>query len=142
MKHLTEEQKAKLHEAAKMFILTAVSGFDYDVSEGKELDTYIQEELIEPFIEPLINGELGPMKGESVSNEKMKLHVYIFHDDDDGDIITDIWACSVPDVGDDVFIWCNSKHCRYQVTKRIYRINADEKSAAWNLYVKPKKRKL
>ena len=69
-----------------------------------------------------------------------KQHVYIFHDDDDGDIITDIWTCSVPDVGDYMIIWDKNTHHHYEVTRRIYGVNAEEKVGTWNLYVSPKKK--
>lgn len=37
-------------------------------------------------------------------DEKKLQHVYVFHDDEDGDIITDLWTCSVPDVGEYMII--------------------------------------
>jgi hypothetical protein len=58
MKHLTEEQKAKLIEALDNFVRVTVWGWDTEYAEGKEYDEALQRELIEPFIEPLINGEL------------------------------------------------------------------------------------
>ena len=69
-----------------------------------------------------------------------KMHVYVFHDDEDGDIITDLWTCSVPDVGEYMIIWDKGAHHHYEVTKRIYGANAEEKVGVWNLYVSPKKK--
>jgi len=76
--------------------------------------------------------------------EKKLQHVYVFHDDDSGDIITDLWTCSVPDVGERMVIWQNGEHHHYEVMGRIYGANAEEKVGVWNIYVnpikKPKKR--
>jgi hypothetical protein len=58
MKHLTEEQKSKLNEAAYNFVINVVSGFEAEILDVKEFDDVLQRELIEPFIEPLINGKL------------------------------------------------------------------------------------
>lgn len=57
MKHLTDEQKVKLRKAAESFIHVSVCGFDWEIDEDN-FDKILQSELIEPFIEPLINGEL------------------------------------------------------------------------------------
>ncbi|MBQ1772643.1 MAG: hypothetical protein IIZ97_00115 [Prevotella sp.] len=57
MKHLTDEQKAKLRKAAEDFIHVAVCGFDWEIDEDN-FDELLQRELIDPFIEPLINGKL------------------------------------------------------------------------------------
>ena len=57
MKHLTDEQKAKLRKAMEDFISSAVCGFDWEIDEDN-FDELLQRELIEPFIEPLINGKL------------------------------------------------------------------------------------
>ena len=65
-------------------------------------------------------------------------HVYVFHDDEDGDIIADFWTCSVPDVGEYMILWDKNAHHHYEVSRRIYGANADEKVGTWNLYVKPK----
>ena len=73
-------------------------------------------------------------------DEKKLQHVYVFHDDDDGYIITDLWACSVPAVGEYMIIWDKGAHHHYEVTKRIYGANAEEKVGVWNLYVSPKKK--
>ena len=73
-------------------------------------------------------------------DEKKLQHVYVFHDDEDGDIITDLWTCSVPDVGEYMIIWDKGAHHHYEVTKRIYGANAEEKVGVWNLYVSPKKK--
>jgi len=53
MKHLTEEQNKLLNEAVQNFLGIVAFG-----AEGEELDRAIQEELVKPFIEPLINGKL------------------------------------------------------------------------------------
>lgn len=70
------------------------------------------------------------------------MHVYVFHDAEDGDIITDLWTCGVPDVGEYIIIWKDGAHHHYEVTRRIYGANADEKVGAWNIYVTPQKRKI
>jgi len=57
MKHLTDEQKVKLREAVENLIGIAVCGFDWEIDEDN-FDEILQKELIESFIEPLINGEL------------------------------------------------------------------------------------
>ena len=64
-------------------------------------------------------------------------HIYIFKDEPDGDIIADIWTTSAPDVGVYLIIWQNNDHHHYEVTRRIYGVNADEKVGVWNIYVKP-----
>ena len=56
-KHLTEEQKQKLAEVAHNFVERAAWGWDMEIDEDN-FDDYVQEELIDDFIEPLINGEL------------------------------------------------------------------------------------
>ena len=56
-KHLTEEQKQKLAEVAHNFVERAALGWDMEIDEDN-FDDYVQEELIDDFIEPLINGEL------------------------------------------------------------------------------------
>ena len=56
-KHLTEEQKQKLAEVAYNFVERAAWGWDMEIDEDN-FDDYVQEELIENFIEPLINREL------------------------------------------------------------------------------------
>lgn len=62
-------------------------------------------------------------------------HVYVFKNDEDGDIITDLWTTSVPDVGEKVIIWDKDEFHHYKVTNRIYGANAQEKVGVWNLYV-------
>ena len=56
-KHLTEEQKQKLAQVAHEFVFRAASGWDMEIDDDN-FDDYVQEDLIEDFIEPLINGEL------------------------------------------------------------------------------------
>lgn len=56
-KHLTEEQKQKLAQVAHEFVFRAAWGWDMEIDEDN-FDDYVQEDLIEDFIEPLINGEL------------------------------------------------------------------------------------
>lgn len=73
---------------------------------------------------------------------KGKMHVYIFRDNEDGDLIADIWTCSVPDVGEYMIVWDKGSHHHYEVTRRIYGANAEDKVGTWNLYVKPKKSKV
>lgn len=68
-----------------------------------------------------------------------KMHVYVFNNSDD-EIIADLWTCSVPDVGEYMIIWDKGAHHHYEVTKRIYGANAEEKVGVWNLYVSPKKK--
>jgi len=72
-----------------------------------------------------------------------KMHVYVFREGD-GEIVADLWTCSVPDVGESMVIWQNGEHHHYEVTGRIYGANAEEKVGTWNIYVnpikKPKKR--
>ena len=53
---LTDEQKKQLHEALLNFVYIAVWGFDYSIDEDN-FDEIMQEELIDPFIIPLLNGE-------------------------------------------------------------------------------------
>lgn len=54
---LTKEQFAKLREAVDMLLCNAVT-YAEDVASGSELDELIIEHIVEPFIEPLINGRL------------------------------------------------------------------------------------
>ena len=77
---------------------------------------------------------------ETTDTSAYRQHVYVFHDDEDSDIITDLWTCSVSDVGEYMIIWDNGAHHHYEVTKRIYGANAEEKVGVWNLYVSPKKK--
>lgn len=67
-------------------------------------------------------------------------HVYIFMNDDDGEIITDLWTTSVPDVGEKVIIYDNDEFHHYKVCGRIYGANAQEKVGVWNIYVEPIKK--
>ena len=69
-----------------------------------------------------------------------KMHVYLFHDNDDGEQITDLWTTSVPDIGEQLILWDKGEHHHYEVTRRIYGANAEEKVGVWNLYVKPKRK--
>ena len=64
-------------------------------------------------------------------------HVYIFMNDEDSDIVTDLWTTSVPDVGEKVIIWDNDEFNHYKVCGRIYGANAQEKVGVWNIYVEP-----
>lgn len=64
-------------------------------------------------------------------------HVYIFKDEEAGDIICDLWTTSVPDIGEQLILWDKGGHRHYEVTRRIYGANAEEKVGVWNLYVKP-----
>jgi hypothetical protein len=67
-------------------------------------------------------------------------HVYIFKDEEVGDIICDLWTTSVPDIGEQMILWNNGEHHHYEVTRRIYGANAEEKVGVWNLYVKQKRK--
>ena len=55
---LTDEQFANLREAANNFVLSVASGWDMEVEKGKRFDDAIIENIVKPFIEPLINKEL------------------------------------------------------------------------------------
>ena len=67
-------------------------------------------------------------------------HVYIFKGEEAGDIICDLWTTSVPDIGEQMILWDNGEYHHYEVTRRIYGANAEEKVGVWNLYVKPKRK--
>ena len=69
-----------------------------------------------------------------------KMHVYLFHDNDDGEQIIDLWTTSVPDIGEHMILWDKGEYYHYEVTRRIYGANAEEKVGVWNLYVKPKRK--
>ena len=69
-----------------------------------------------------------------------KMHVYLFHDNDDGGKIADLWTTSVPDIGEQIILWDKGEHHHYEVTRRIYGANVEEKVGVWNLYVKPKRK--
>lgn len=56
-KQLTEEQFAKLRETVDTLLCNAVL-YAEEVASGSELDKLIIEHIVEPFIEPLINGRL------------------------------------------------------------------------------------
>lgn len=58
MKHLTEEQFDLLRKAAYEFVTSVTWGNDVEVEKGNAFDEYLEDELIKPFIEPLINGTL------------------------------------------------------------------------------------
>lgn len=55
---LNDEQFAKLRESANNFVLSVASGWDTEVETGKRFDDAIIEDIVKPFIEPLINKEL------------------------------------------------------------------------------------
>lgn len=57
-KRLTDAQKAKLKEAVSDFAYCAVIGLDPELHDDPYLSDLLQRKVIEPFIEPLINGEL------------------------------------------------------------------------------------
>lgn len=57
-KKLTEDQFCKLRKAAENFALSVTWGWDVEIDEGKTFDLALIEELVIPFIEPLINKEL------------------------------------------------------------------------------------
>jgi len=56
-KHLTDEQKNKLYKALNNFLGSVVYGPDAEI-DVDNFDEIVQSEMIKPFIEPLINGEL------------------------------------------------------------------------------------
>ena len=58
MKHLTEEQFKLLQKAAYDFASRVTWGNDVVIEEGRAFDECLEDELIKPFIEPLINGQL------------------------------------------------------------------------------------
>ena len=58
MKHLTEEQFNLLRKAAYEFATSVTWGNDVEIERGKAFDECLKDELIKPFIEPLINGTL------------------------------------------------------------------------------------
>ena len=64
-------------------------------------------------------------------------HVYIFTNEEPGDIIADLWTTSVPDIGERIILWDNGTFRRYELCNRIYGANAQEKVGVWNLYVEP-----
>ena len=55
---LNDEQFGKLREAANNFVLSVTSGWDAEVETGKRFDDAIIEDIVKPFVEPLINKEL------------------------------------------------------------------------------------
>lgn len=69
-----------------------------------------------------------------------KMHVYIFAGEESGDIIADLFATSVPAVGEKMVLWDEGKYHHYNVTGRIYGANAVEKCGVWNIYVEPTER--
>lgn len=64
-----------------------------------------------------------------------KMHVYVFMADDDGELIAELWTCSVPDIGERLIIWSKEGFRIYTLKHRIYGANTDEKCGVWNLYV-------
>ena len=68
-------------------------------------------------------------------NEKQ--HVYIFKNEEAGDIICDLWTTSVPDIGEKIVLWDNGSFRHYELRNRIYGGNIQEKVGVWNLYVEP-----
>ena len=72
-----------------------------------------------------------------LTGDTHRQHVFFFMADEDGELITDIWTCSVPDIGEKVIIWNKEGFKHYTLKNRIYGANADEKVGCWNLYVDP-----
>lgn len=68
-------------------------------------------------------------------------HVYIFSNEEEGDIIADLWTTSVPDVGEKLILWKDGVFHHYKVTNRIYGAHALENVGVWNIYVEPIKKK-
>ena len=56
-KQLTEEQRAKLHTAIQDFMMQKLYR-GITLNDTEEINEIIQECIVEPFIEPLINGRL------------------------------------------------------------------------------------
>ena len=64
-----------------------------------------------------------------------KMHVYVFMADEDGELIAELWTCSVPDIDERLIIWSKEGFKNYTLKHRIYGANTDEKCGVWNLYV-------
>ena len=69
-----------------------------------------------------------------------KMHVYVFHYNDDGEQLADLWTTSVPDIGEQMVLFDEGEYDYYEVVRRIYGANAEEKLGVWNLYVKPQRK--
>lgn len=67
------------------------------------------------------------------------MHVYLYHDGNDGAPITDIWTHSVPGVGEKVIVWNEEQFVKYTVAQRIWGCNIAAKVGVWNLYLKEEK---
>ena len=63
------------------------------------------------------------------------MHVYLYHDGNEGAPIMDIWTHSVPDVGEKVIVWNEEQFVHYIVKRRIFGCNQEEKLGVWNLYL-------
>lgn len=76
----------------------------------------------------------------SPSHDEASMHVYFYDLDDNGAIVGDIWTHSVPDNDEKVILW-NKEHGfrHYKVAYRIYGGNLEERTGAWNIYVKQSK---
>lgn len=70
-------------------------------------------------------------------------HVYVWDANKEKEeyAIIDVWTTSVPDVGEQIIIWQDETFHHYEVVKRIYGINAEDRTACWNIYVLPAKPK-
>lgn len=74
-----------------------------------------------------LNQEINKTRQETKSG---KMHVYIFLKDSEK-LITDLWTCHVPNVGEFMVIWQDNEHKLYKTTGRIYGVNKEEKVRVW-----------
>ena len=95
--------------------------------------------MIPPSLHSMVDriNSLIDRVNELENGQRTRQHVYIFKDDEDGDLIADIWTCSVPNVGERIIIWSGNAHHHYKVSNRIYGVNVDAMVGVWNLYVRP-----
>ena len=66
-------------------------------------------------------------------------HVYVWNaaEGKQKDPIIDVWTTSVPEPGEQIIIWQDESFHHYEVVRRIYGINAEDRTACWNIYVEP-----
>lgn len=110
-----------------------ISTGDLLESYEKEIDSLNDKIHKQKVLIGVLNQEINKTHQETKSG---KMHVYIFLKDS-GKLITDLWTCHVPDVGESMVIWQDNEHKRYKTTGRIYGANAEEKVGVWNIYVVP-----
>lgn len=70
-------------------------------------------------------------------------HVYVWdaNKEKEEHAIIDVWTTSVPEKGEQIIIWQDETFHHYEVVRRIYGINAEDRTACWNIYVLPAKPK-